>query len=408
MKKFLISIGCIAGIILVTGLAFGGLMATKTEPEKRETEVQKTLVEVVSIEKQPVYFDVTTQGTVTPRTETVLYPEVSGQVIEVSPSLYAGGIFEKGEVLLKIDPSNYEAAVVTAEANLARAEVEFAQEKALGEQALRDWVALGKSAETAPALALREPQLKEAEANIRSAQAALTRAQRDLRKTEIVAPYEGMVRERFADLGQVVNQGSQLAQVFAIDFVEIRLPLTADDIQFIDLPFAFQNEGDRNTNPRVVFSSRFGDLRETWVGRIVRTEGTIDPKSRVMYAVARVEDPYGKHRSDRRMPMSVGMFVEASVEGKSYEQLVVIPRYALKGDSKVLVVDENDELHRRDVNVLRTDGKWAYLQDGVEKNERVCLTALEFVVEGMPVDPVESKDGSIAYFSNRQERYSSL
>jgi len=408
MKKFLISIGCIAGIIVATGLAFGGLMATKTEPEKREAEIQKTLVEVVSVKKQPVFFDVTTQGTVTPRTETVLYPEVSGQIIDVSPSLYAGGIFEKGEVLLRIDPSNYEAAVISAEANLARMQVAYAQEKALSEQALKDWVALGKNAESAPALALREPQLKEAEADIRSAEAALARAQRDLRKTVIVAPYEGMVKKRFADLGQVVSQGTQLAQVFAIDFVEIRLPLTADDIQFIDLPFAFRGEDNPDAYPRVLFSSRFGEMSETWMGRIVRIEGTIDPKSRVMYAVARVEDPYGKHRSDGGMPMSVGMFVEASVEGKSYEQLVVVPRYALKADSKVLIVDENDELHRREVNVLRTDGKWAYLQDGVDKDERVCLTALEFVVEGMPVEPVESKDRSVAYFSRGQTRYSSL
>jgi len=408
MKKFLISIAAIAGIIVLTGLAFGGLMATKTEPEKREAEVQKTLVEVVSVKKQPVAFDVQTQGTVTPRTETTLYPEVSGQIIAISPSLYSGGIFEKGEVLLKIDPSDYEAAVVSAEAALARVEVEYAQEKALSEQALKDWVALGKTAESAPALALREPQLKESEANIRSAQAALSRALRNLSKTTIVAPYEGMVRSRYADLGQVVSQGTQLAQIFAIDFVEIRLPLTADDIQFVDLPFAFREETQSGSKPEVIFSSRFGSMNESWIGKIVRTEGTVDPKSRVMYAVARVEDPYGKARKDTAMPMSVGMFVEASVEGRSYEKLVVVPRYALKGDNQLLIVNDENEIHRRDVDVLRTDAKWAYIQGGIEQDERVCLTALEFVVEGMPVDPVESKDSSIAFTNSRNPQYSSL
>ncbi len=408
MKKFLISIGAIAGIIVVTGLAFGGLMATKTEPEKREAEIQKTLVEVVSVQKQKVSFDVETQGSVSPRTETTLYPEVTGEIIQISPSLYAGGIFEKGEVLLEIDPDNYEAAVVTAEANLARAEVAHAKEKALSEQALKDWIALGKEAEAAPSLALREPQLKEANANIRSAQAALSRAQRDLRKTKIVAPYAGMVRDRYADLGQVVNPGTELGQIFAIDFVEIRLPLTADDIQFVDLPFVFRGESGVEHAPVVVFSSRFGTMSENWVGKIVRTEGTIDPKSRVMYAVARVEDPYGKQEKSDSIPMSVGMFVEASVQGKSYEQLVVIPRYALKGGSQVLIVDGEDELHRRDVDVLRTDEKWAYIQSGVEGGERVCLTALEFVVEGMPVEPVESSDSSIAYVNRKRPQYSSL
>lgn len=406
MKKFLITIASIAGIIVLTGLAFAGLMATKTEPEKKETEVQRSLVEVIRAKPQTVYFDVQSQGTVAPRTETVLFPEVSGAITHVAPSLYAGGTFETGEVLLQIDPADYEAAVVSAEAELARAEVSFLREQALSEQALNDWIALGKAADEAPALALREPQLKEAQANIRSAQAALARARRNLQRTTIVAPYEGMVRERFADLGQVVNPGTRLAQIFAIDFVEIRLPLTAEDLHFIDLPFAFRNVEQPTPAPKVILVSRFGGMQHQWIGHIVRTEGTIDPRSRVMYAVARVEDPYGRHSSTPSVPLSVGMFVKASLQGRIYDPLVVIPRHALRGSDQVLVVSPEDSIHRREVGVLRTDDKWAYLQNGIEPGERICLTALEFVVEGMPVEPVESTDVNVTYHGSRHDQFS--
>ncbi|MEQ9822772.1 MAG: efflux RND transporter periplasmic adaptor subunit [Puniceicoccaceae bacterium] len=406
MKKFLITIASIAGIIVLTGMAFAGLMATKTEPEKREIEVQRTLVEIVRAKPQPVYFHVQSQGTVSPRTETTLFPEVSGLITHVAPSLYAGGTFEKGEVLLQIDSADYEAAVISAEAQLARAEVDYLREKALSEQALKDWVALGKTAEEAPSLALREPQLKEAQANIRSAEAALARARRNLQRTTIVAPYEGMVRERYADLGQVVNPGTQLAQIFATDFVEIRLPLTAEDLLFIDLPFAFRSVEDTAPAPKVILVSRFGGMQHQWVGHIVRTEGTIDPKSRVMYAVARVEDPYGRYNPSQSVPLSIGMFVQASLQGRVYDPLVVIPRHALRGSDQVLVVNAEDSIHRRNVGVLRTDDKWAYLQSGIQPGERICLTALEFVVEGMPVEAVENTDVNLSYYSNHHDQFS--
>lgn len=407
MKKLILSVVAITLILAVSAGVYLGLMATKKTPEKKETKIQRTLVEVIRTQKQTVSFDIHSQGTVIPRTETTLYPEVSGEIIYVSPGLVAGGFFKAGDLLLKIDASNYELAVIIEEAELARAEVALLQESALSKQALKDWIALGNTKESATTLVLREPQLKEAEANIRSAQAGLSRAQRDLRKTEICAPYEGMVRRRLSDLGQVVNQGSELAEIFAIDFVEIRLPLTAEDIRFLDLPQLFRQSHSPDEGLMVVLRSRFGGLSERWDGHIVRTEGTIDPKTRVMYAVARVEDPYGRREVSDMIPMSVGMFVEAVISGKTYENVVMLPRYALRGKNQVLVVNEDDELNRRDVGVLRTDSGNVYIGSGLEEGERVCLTALEFVVEGMPVEAVEGDD-SLVVVGSRGSRLSSL
>ena len=407
MKKTLLSLVAIVAILGLSVGIFAGLVASKKKPDKKTAEVQRTLVEVMQAERKSVTFDVSSQGTVLPRTETTLYPEVAGEIIYVSPSLFSGGFFEKDEVLLKIDPSNYETAILSTEAQLARAQVTLMQEKVLAEQALKDWIALGNTREDATSLVLREPQLKEAEANVRSAEAALSMAQRDLRKTEIRSPYEGMVRNRFADLGQVVNQGTELAAIFAVDFVEIRLPLTAEDLQFVDLPYAFRGGKEAVNKPKVVLTSRFGGLSESWVGSIVRTEGTIDPKSRVMYAVARVEDPYGLQRDDNAIPLSVGMFVEASISGKTFDDVAVFPRYVLRGKSQVLIVNDEEKINRRDVTVLKTDSKQVYIGDGVNDGERVCLTALEFVVEGMPVEPVEGED-NLALIGSRGVHTSSL
>jgi len=333
---------------------------------------------------------------------------VTGELIYVSPSLSAGGYFNRGDVLLRLDPSNYQVALSSAEAALARAEVDLSQEKALVDQALSDWIDMGNAAEDATELVLRKPQLKEAEANVKSANAALAKAERDLRKTEIRAPYEGMVRSRMSDLGQVVGPGTQLAAIFAIDFVEVRLSLTAEDLQFLDLPRAFRADHESNEGPFVNLSSRFGRMEKSWEGRIVRTEGTIDPKTRVSYAVARVEDPYGiqQEQSDG-IPLSIGMFVEASIRGKTYENIYVIPRYALKGNNQVLIINDEDLLNRREVEILRTDSKLAYISAGIEEGDRVCLTALEFVVEGMPVETIEVED-QYSHLSNHKPQYSSL
>ncbi|MCG8527367.1 MAG: efflux RND transporter periplasmic adaptor subunit [Opitutales bacterium] len=408
MRKFIISALSIVGVLALSVGVYAGLMATKKKPEKKEAETKHTLVEVFAASYQSISVEVASQGTVLPRTETTLFPEVGGEIIEVSPHLYAGGYFEEGEILLKIDPSNYEVAVSSAEAQLARAEVTLAQEQALAEQALKDWVALGNTAEEASSLVLREPQLKEAEANVRSAKAALARAERDLSKTEIKAPYEGMVRARMSDLGQVVNQGTSLASIFAVDFVEVRLPLTAEDIQFLDLPRSFRPSDVREAGPAVELISRFGKIDESWQGTLVRTEGTIDPRTRVLYAVAKVEDPYGIHSEESgSVPMSVGMFVEASIQGKTYDHITVVPRFALRGKNQVLVVDEENLLRRRDVEILRTDPKFAYISEGIDEGEKICLTALEYVVEGMPVEAVEVTD-QFSYLEKRAPRYTSL
>ncbi|HOO93724.1 MAG TPA: hypothetical protein PKX94_09655, partial [Opitutales bacterium] len=172
-KRFMVSVLGSAGVLLVAVSTVVAMNLTKKDAEKREMEVQRPLIKVVEAFPEAVSFDVESRGTVEPHTETTLVAEVSGRVVEVSPVLCAGGVFEAGELLLRLDDGDYRASLMGAEAEVARCEVKLLQEKALAEQALRDWTALGRDPADAGILVLREPQLKEAEADVQSAQATL-------------------------------------------------------------------------------------------------------------------------------------------------------------------------------------------------------------------------------------------
>ena len=289
MKTWLISIAILASAV---GGAFV-MIQTRAAPTQLEREIPVLLVDAIEARREPVIFRVNTQGAVTPRTESILVSEVSGQIVEAASNYVSGGFFRKGELLLRIDPRNYQSALKSAQANVARVQTQVAKENALANFALDDWKTLRDlNASEGPIsdLALRKPQLAEAIAESISAEAALEKAQEDLNRTSIRAPYDGMVQEKRADVGQYVNTGSQLALVFATDYAEIRLPITQRELALIDLPSA---DGSSLPLP-VTLTSRAGTIQHTWQGLIVRSEGVFDSASRVLYVVAQVEDPYNQ------------------------------------------------------------------------------------------------------------------
>ena len=370
-------------ILLFAGLGTYNLVLFKSKPEKEPRKILPTVVAVVTAEKRAVTFIVKSQGTVVPRTETDLIPQVSGKITAISPSLYAGGFFEVGDVLVEIDSSDYEVALVRAESVLAKAKLSLSQEIAQSEQALKDWGNLGNGEATE--LVLRKPQLIDAEANVRSAEADLEKARRDIERTHIRAPYAGMVKEKNADLGQFVSPGIMLAKIFAINYVEVRLPIPSHDIPYVDLPYAYQGNDGEKASLYVQLEADFGGHRYTWDGLIVRTEGVVDPRSRVIYAVAQVQDPYRQEAGSARPPLQIGMFVKAEIRGKTVEDAVILPRHVLRQNNRILVVDAANTLEGRDVEVIRTDTENVIIGAGIEDGDKVCLTALEFVVDGMKV-----------------------
>jgi len=219
---------------------------------------------------------------------------------------------------------------------------------------------------------------------VRQMKATLRKARRDMERTELHAPYPGRVREERVDVGQFVNRGVAIATLYAVDYAEVRLPISDRELAFVDLPLRFQDGDDEQERPEVVLSADFAGRPHVWKGRIVRTEGEIDPRSRMVHVVARVDDPYGV-TDEGRAPLNVGLFVEAEIQGRQLDAAVVLPREALREGDRVLIVDAEGRLRFRSVEVARTDRENVVLASGVAAGEHVCVSPLVSAVEGMPV-----------------------
>lgn len=375
--KYTLPIGFFV-LSIVAFVVLMGIGGSRT-PERKEEARQALLVDVIEARQQRVRFTIGSQGGVQPRTETTLVAEVSGKISQVSPEFIAGGFFNKGQVLLQIDPSDYQTALKRAEANLASQRARLADEQARSEQALRDWQNLGRSGEPSE-LVLRKPQVAEALANVSAAEADVDKARRDLERTRISLPYDGLVKRKLVDIGQFVAPGTQLGVTFAIDTAEVRLPLSADDVAYLDLP-APTASGESEPLP-VTLAANVAGGRQTWQAEIVRTEGVVDEASRVIYAVAEVTDPYGVLGESRQPPLKIGTFVSAEILGRDAGEVVVLPRLALQADNTVLVANESDQLEVRRVVVVRAEPHQVYISTGVADGERVVTTNIEAPVPG--------------------------
>jgi RND family efflux transporter MFP subunit len=369
-------IGLIVGILGAAVAASVLLSATRKEPPKKPVENLAILVEVVELEPVDTRFPVRSQGTVRPRTETVLSAEISGAIVEISPKFVAGGVFDANETLMRIDPTNYTVAVTQAEALLRQRRIEYEGAKKLRSQGYR-----------------AESEFASAAAALATAEADVVRAKRNLERTFIRLPYAGLVRSKEADLGQFVNPGTRLGVTFATDHAEVRLPLTDRDLAFVDLPYAAEiTVTGESRGPAVVLSADQRGRQVEWPAQVVRSEGVVDESSRVTYAVARIEDPYALDSDFEPLPM--GTFVTASIEGVALQGLLRVPRHALHGSDQLLFVDSENRLRIRSVNIVRADSEYAYINGGAAAGERVILTALESPINGMPVRTADDSNES--------------
>lgn len=382
-------------ILTLCGAITYGLVATKPEVETRPTPTTVPLVSVESVDRQAVQFVVDAQGTVLPRTESTLVSRVAGEVVEIAPSFEVGGFFRQGQVLLRLDAKDYELTVDQAEAQVAQAELVLVQQEAEARIARDEWDSLGQG-EASP-LTLRQPQVAQAKASLAAAEAQLEKARLDLERTVIRAPFAGRVRAKLADRGQYLAPGTRVATVHAIDYAEVHLPVSVDELHYLDLPLAYRDGGSQG--PEVTLSARVAGRVQRWSGRIVRSEGEIDPRTRMLNLIARIEDPYGRRSasdsSTEGAPLMVGLFVDAEIHGRDQTDVAVLPRKVLRSDDQVLVVDAEDRLRFRTVEVLRTDGDQVIIGEGLQVGERVCVSNLDVVVDGMLVRTDEADAGPV-------------
>ena len=371
-------------ILGVSLLVAAWLYFQEKPPRTSEIERPTMLVDVVQAQVGSAQIAVAAQGSVIPRTQTTMISEVTGLIIEVSPAFVAGGFFSKGDVLVRIDDRNYRAELKRAEAAVAAAETTIDRETGLAEFARGDWERAKKllnSSKAASDLALRKPQLAEAYAQLEFAKADLEKRLGDLDRTVIRAPYDGMVREKLADLGQFVNAGSPVASTFSVDVAEIRLPLPDRELPFLDLDDLNLKEGN---GPKVSFMASIGGVAQTWTGSIVRTEGVFDEQSRVIYVVAQVVDPYNQEKKKWSWPLRFGTFVEASIEGQILEDVIRLPRSVLRGDL-VWTVGASDTLQPVSVEVIRSDERSILISSGLSDGQLICATLLDNPLPGTPV-----------------------
>lgn len=370
---WLLPVAIIGGAFVVTVVLIQG----RPEPPKKEAAVSQPLVEVEPARPFAGEFILTAQGTVAPHTGTTLVSEVNGAVVEVADSFQVGRFFRRGEVLLRIDAKDYQAGLRRAEAQVANRQALLAQEQARAEQARRDWENLRRPG-TPSDLVLRVPYVAEAQANLRSAEADLLQARINLERTVIRAPYDGLLREKRVDVGQYLGTGTAVAVVNAIDRAEVRVPLTSHDAAFLPLP------GPGDDPQPVTLRASVGGEQVRWPARLVRSENVIDERSRVLYAVVSVDDPYAV-LGRQGPPLPFGTFVEVDLPATIGHQVVGVPRHAVRGSNQLMTVDADGRLRLREVVIVRADTSHAFIDGGLEPGDRVVVSTLDAPVDGMAV-----------------------
>lgn len=376
-KKILYPIAVLAVAAAVAAL----LYATRPQLEADELQRVLTNVSVMTVSASTEYLQIKSQGTVQPRTESQLISEVSGRIVELSPSMVSGGSFTAGDLLVKIDPADYGAAVSRRTAALDRAAVE----REHADDELKRFRKLN-SQKLASQSQLDDARRKArvAEANHVEAGIDLETARRDLERTSIHATFSGRVREEHVDVGQFVSRGGVIGTLYATDYVEIRLPVASSQLQYLDVGLDEQGQLLPEKAAAVIVTGTYGDREFSWDGKLTRTEAEIDARSRMLYGVAVVENNSAREQP----PLIVGLFVNASIRGREVENVVRLPRSAMRDGSQVLVVDESNRLHFRQVDVLRIEHDEVIVQGGLIAGERVCLSPLQAVVDGMEINPI--------------------
>ncbi|MBS1269162.1 MAG: Multidrug resistance protein MdtA [Gammaproteobacteria bacterium] len=370
-------------ILILAGCVAVAAILIKTAPkaERRSPEPSLPVVEIVEVNPRLYTVTLKSQGTVSPRTQSSLIAEVPGRVVNVADELRSGGFFEPGRLLLRIDPRDYENAVTIARSELAQAQLALEEETARTEQARQDWERLGLEGKPGQ-LALRRPQLDSARAKVAAAEARLEQARIDLQRTRIEAPYAGRVLEKSVDIGQYVTPGTVLSQIYAVDYVEIRLPLSNYQLQHVDLPENYRGTERTPVPIPARITGQIGGRSYSWQGRIVRTEGDIDTDTRQWFIVAQVDDPYA--RRDGRPPLKVGQFVRAEIEGRRLENVYVLPRAGLRPGDQVVALSPERTIHRRPVDVLWGTHDQVIVR-GLDPGDEVVVSAVSFVVDGARV-----------------------
>ena len=377
-------------LVIASGIAVTAILgAMKDKPEEKEEVIKAIPVLTAIAQIEDVTLSVDVQGEVQPRTEINLVPQVSGKIAYMSPKFIEGGKFKKGELLVRIDPREYELRLVQARANVAQSQTVLTRERSEANLARSDWEDLGRDGSPTP-LTLRAPQLAEAAAQLEAAQAQVDEAQLQLDRASLYAPFTGRVTIRNVDAGEFVTAGTPLGEIYSTDVMDVKLPMTNDNLRQAGLKLGYQAAPNAPAIPVTLAANVAGQYSE-WQGEIVRTDSRFDSETRVLYAYAQVKDPFGAQYD---MPLAPGLFVDASVTGQKLPNVVTIPRAGLRGEDRVFIANTDDTLSIRTVTVLSSDRARVVIGEGLSEGDAVITSPIRGVTEGKKITRANTEEAS--------------
>jgi len=366
-------------VILAAGIAAMAVFSSMKKPPEEKEKVDNTpIVAVERISVAPMTLEVSSYGMVKPKYETQLVAQVNGEIVELSDTFVRGGFVKKDQLLARIDPSDYQAALIDAQADMASARASLETELAQGKVAESEWKQIKDTSPTE--LSLRKPQLAQELARVKSAQASILRAKRNLERTEIRAPYDAMIESRNVGLGSFVSVGSQLGHVLGTSIAEIRLPVADNQLAFL-----VKTETTKaGVNAQVNLMGTYAGQDTQWQANITRSEGVIDSKSRMSYLVAEINDPYLLNSSSDSSdtPLRFGSYVNAKIMGYDINQASLVPRY-LVVNGKVAILDSDSKLHYVAIDIVRQQGSHVVVANGLADGDQLIVSALDYPVDGM-------------------------
>jgi len=360
-------------VILTAGaLILAGLSSMKKPPEEKPEVDTTPIVAVEPVSVAPMTLQVESYGIVKPKYETELVAQISGQIVELSDAFVRGGFVKHGQLLARIDPNDYQAALIEAQANMASARAALETERAQGRVAEEEWKRITNASPSE--LSLRKPQLAQELARVKAAQAAVLRAKRNLERTEIKAPYDAMIENRAIGLGSYVGTGSQIGKLLGTAIAEVRLPVADNQLEFL------VNQGKK---AKVKLNGTYAGKNMLWNAFIVRSEGVIDNKSRMSYLVAEIHDPYSLSKSNsEQKPIRFGTYVNADILGVEISQASAIARYLVVND-KVAILDDESTLRYVPVEIVRQEGANVIISNGLSAGDQLIVSALDYPIDGM-------------------------
>ena len=368
----------ITAVVILAGLLiFIALMATRSEVQRSRATLPPPFVSIVPADVGPRTVLITGEGTVKPLRKINLVPQVSGKIVHMSPAMTGGGSFNKGETLLRIDPTDYELAVKSSEARVKDLESTLLITIEEAEVAFEEWKLSGGNGEEPPPLVAKIPQLEAARANLAAGNADLEKAKLNLDRVTLRAPFEGRIIQKNVDMGQFVAVGQQLGSMFSAEAAEIAVPLPQEDLEWFYVPgFTPDGIGESTVTVRADVAGR----ELSWSGKVMRAAGLIDERTRMVNVVILVERPY-----DSVPPLAMGLFVTVEIEGVEVPDAVWLPRSAVHEENIVWIVDGESRIRFRPVEIIRYDQDRVLLT-GIEKGELVATSPIKIVTNGIKVN----------------------